>query len=415
VTMPRLDSAEWLRDGALGRLLAVLDGESEEARVVGGAVRNALLGEPIGDIDVATTALPAEVTKRAQSQGFKTVPTGIEHGTVTVVIDGRPFEVTTLREDIETFGRKARVSFGRDWKKDAQRRDFTVNALSVTRDGTIHDYAGGLADIEHRRIRFIGDPSARIAEDYLRILRFFRFHAHYGEGLPDHAGLMACIAAREGLETLSRERVRAELLKLLLGRHAVPVLAVMSECGLLLKVLGGVALLASFSNLAKIEHAVDIPPDAVRRLGALAVFVSDDAQRLSDRLRLANTEHSRLASMGDHWHAIAPDASGKSGRALLYQLGPDRFTDRVLIAWSRSQAGIADTHWRALLELPQNWIIPVFPIKAADFMKLGIEKGPALGAALTAAELAWIAADFPADGKALSSIIERAIGDAKRR
>jgi poly(A) polymerase len=185
VSAPRLDHADWLRDGALARLLAALDQNGEEARVVGGAVRNALLGEPIGDIDVATTALPAEVIKRAQAQGFKTVPTGIDHGTVTVVIDGRPFEVTTLREDVETFGRKARVAFGHDWKKDAERRDFTINALSVARDGTVHDYTGGLADLATRRIRFIGDPAARIAEDYLRILRFFRFHAHYGEGLPD--------------------------------------------------------------------------------------------------------------------------------------------------------------------------------------------------------------------------------------
>jgi poly(A) polymerase len=414
VSPPRLDHAEWLRDGAPARLLAALDQDGEEARVVGGAVRNALLGEPIGDIDVATTNLPADVIKRAQAQGFKTVPTGIDHGTVTVVIEGRPFEVTTLREDVETFGRKARVSFGRDWKKDAERRDFTINALSVARDGTIHDYTGGLADLETRRIRFIGDPAARIAEDYLRILRFFRFHAHYGEGLPDAAGYHACIAARAGLATLSRERVRAELLKLLLGRHAVPVLAVMSECGLLIDVLGGVPLLASVSNLAKIEHATGIHPDPVRHLGALAVFVSDDAPRLAERLRLANAETERLASMGEHWRAIAPEASGKSGRALLYRLGPERFTDRVLIAWSRSDAGIVDNDWRTLLELPQHWIIPVFPLKAADFMQRGIEKGPALGLALAVAEAAWIAADFPADEKTLSAIADRAIDAAKR-
>ena len=415
MSTPRLDHAEWLRDGALARLLAALDKDGEEARVVGGSVRNALLGEPIGDIDVATTALPDDVIKRARAQGFKTVPTGIDHGTVTVVIDGRPFEVTTLREDVETFGRKARVAFGRDWKTDAERRDFTINALSVTRDGTIHDYTGGVADLEKRRVRFIGDPAARIAEDYLRILRFFRFHAHYGEGLPDSEGYHACIAARAGLATLSRERVRAELLKLLLGRHAVPVLAVMSECGLLISVLGGVPLLASLSNLAKIENAAGIHPDAIRHLGALAVFVSDDAPRLAERLRLANAEAERLASMGEHWHGLAPEPSGKSARALLFRLGPDRFTDRVLIAWSRSSAGITDKNWRALLELPQHWIIPVFPLKAADFIERGIEKGPALGAALAAAEDAWIAADFPADGKTLSAIADRAVETAGQR
>lgn len=415
MSTPRLDHAEWLRDGALARLLAALDKDGEEARVVGGSVRNALLGEPIGDIDVATTALPDDVIKRARAQGFKTVPTGIDHGTVTVVIDGRPFEVTTLREDVETFGRKARVAFGRDWKTDAERRDFTINALSVTRDGTIHDYTGGVADLEKRRVRFIGDPAARIAEDYLRILRFFRFHAHYGEGLPDSEGYHACIAARAGLATLSRERVRAELLKLLLGRHAVPVLAVMSECGLLISVLGGVPLLASLSNLAKIENAVGIHPDAIRHLGALAVFVSDDAPRLAERLRLANAEAERLASMGEHWHGLAPEPSGKSARALLFRLGPDRFTDRVLIAWSRASAGITDKNWRALLELPQHWIIPVFPLKAADFIERGIEKGPALGAALAAAEDAWIAADFPADEKTLCAIADRAVETAGQR
>jgi poly(A) polymerase len=409
VTAPRLDHAPWLREGALARLLAVLDGDGEEARVVGGAVRNALLGEPIGEFDIATTALPAEVIRRANAQGFKTVPTGIDHGTVTVVVDGRPFEVTTLREDVETFGRKARVAFGRDWKKDADRRDFTINALSVSRDGTIHDYVGGLADLQKHRIRFIGDPAARIAEDYLRILRFFRFQAHYGEGLPDREGLAACILARAGLVTLSRERVRAELLKLLIGRHAVPVLAVMSECGLLIGVLGGVPLLASFSNLAKIEQAIGLHPDAVRRLGALAVFVPEDAQRLAERLRLANVEHERLASMGERWRLLAPDSSGKSARAMLYRLGPDLFVDRVLIAWSRSQAGIASQAWRALLQLPEHWIIPVFPLKAADFMARGLEKGPALGAALAAAEEAWIAADFPADENAIAAIASRVI------
>jgi poly(A) polymerase len=411
---PRLDHAQWLREGALARLLAVLDGDGEEARVVGGAVRNAMLGEPIGEFDVATTALPAEVIRRASAQGFKTVPTGIDHGTVTVVVDGRPFEVTTLREDVETFGRKARVAFGRDWKADAERRDFTINALSVSRDGTVHDHVGGLADLQKHHVRFIGDPAARIAEDYLRILRFFRFQAHYGEGLPDREGLAACIAARAGLATLSRERVRAELLKLLLGRHAVPVLAVMSECGLLVAVLGGVPLLASVSNLAKIEQATGVHPDAVRRLGALAVFVPEDAQRLADRLRLANAELERLASMGERWRALAPDPSGKSARVLLYRLGPDLFVDRVLIAWSRSQAGITDPAWRALLQLPQHWIIPLFPLKAADFMQRGVEKGPALGAALAAAEIAWIEADFPADENAVAAITSRAIETARK-
>ena len=226
-------SFPWLKEKPLAELLAVLDRDGEEARVVGGAVRNALLGLPHGDIDIATTALPAEVTRRAQAAGFKAVPTGVDHGTVTVVIEGRPFEVTTLREDVETFGRHATVKFGRDWKRDAQRRDFTMNGLSLSPDGEVHDHVGGVADLKARRVRFIGDAATRIAEDYLRILRFFRFHAYYGEGHPDAEGLHAVIAARAGLEQLSRERVRMELMKLLLAPHAVPVLAVMAEAGLL--------------------------------------------------------------------------------------------------------------------------------------------------------------------------------------
>src|SRR3954451_62544 len=245
---PRRLTGGWLREGPLPRVLAVLDTDGEEARVVGGAVRNALLGAPLGDIDIATTALPQEVIRRVEAAGFKAVPTGVEHGTVTVIAERRPFEVTTLREDVETDGRHATVAFGRDWRRDAERRDFTMNALSVTSDGDVHDYVGGLGDIGARRVRFIGDPGRRIAEDYLRILRFFRFHAAYGEGAPDAAGLAACVAERAGLDALSRERVRMEMLKLLPAAHVVPTLVVMTETGLLGTVLGGVPLLASLSN-----------------------------------------------------------------------------------------------------------------------------------------------------------------------
>src|SRR4051812_8014490 len=250
-----------------------------------------MLAEPIGEIDVATTALPTEVIRRAQTAGFKAVPTGIEHGTITVVVHGQPFEVTTLREDVETFGRHAKVAFGRDWKRDAERRDFTMNALSAAREGTVYDYVGGLADVAARRVRFIGDAAARIAEDYLRILRFFRFHAAYGEGALDPAGVAACIAGREGLERLSRERIRMEVVKLLAAKHPVPALAVMTETGLLGQVLGGVPLLASFANMVKLEAALGLAGDPVRRLGALAVSVLEDAERLRERLRLANTEY----------------------------------------------------------------------------------------------------------------------------
>jgi poly(A) polymerase len=405
---PSLAHVAWLRDGPLADLLAALNRGGEEARVVGGAVRNALLGEPIGDVDIATTALPDEVMRRAAAAGFKPVPTGIEHGTVTVVIEGRPFEVTTLREDVETFGRHANVRFGRDWRKDAERRDFTMNALTVEPRGVVHDYVGGIADLRRRRVRFIGAADRRIAEDYLRILRFFRFHASYGRGAPDPGGLHACIVARAGLEQLSRERVRMELHKLLVARHATPTLALMAESGLLVPVIGGVPDLAGFANMAKVEHALGIAADPVHRLGALAVRVAEDAERLWRRLRLSNAEHQRLASMSEAWWRVSP-ACPRGGRALLYRLGPGRFVDRVLLAWARSPAGARDEAWSALAVLPRRWTAPRFPLKAADFIRRGLSRGPALGTALRAAEEAWIAADFPGGAGDLDAIVDAAL------
>jgi poly(A) polymerase len=409
----RLD-ASWLAAGALARLLGVLDRDGEEARVVGGAVRNALIGEPVAEIDVATTAVPEEIVRRVQAAGFKAVPTGVEHGTVTVVAEGRPFEVTTLRTDVETYGRHAKVAFGRDWRVDAERRDFTINALSASRDGTVYDYVGGLADLEARRVRFIGDPRQRITEDYLRILRFFRFHAAFSAGgHPDAAGMAACIVGRGGLDALSRERVRMELLKLLLAPHAMPSLIAMADAGLLTRVLGGVSYLAAFENMTKVEAAAGLPTDPARRLGALGVAVAEDGERLWQKLRLTNSEHARLASMGEGWWHVVP-GDEQAARALLYRLKPENYVDRVLLAWARSQATAHDEVWRALATLPQRWSAPVFPLKAADFMARGIEKGPALGAAMRAAEEAWIKAGFPDDAKALDGIVRAATGSPRQ-
>jgi poly(A) polymerase len=413
-TSRRLTDAAWLTAGPVARLLGILSNDGEEARVVGGAVRNALLGEKIGEVDVATTAVPEEVTRRAAAAGFKPVPTGIEHGTVTVVIAGEPFEVTTLRVDVETFGRKAKVRFGRDWKTDAERRDFTMNALSATAGGAVHDYVGGLADLEARRVRFIGNAATRIAEDYLRILRFFRFHAAYGRGELDPAGLQACIAGREGLATLSRERVRMELLKLLVAGRAAPALTAMADAGLLVSLLAGVPLIANFTNMVALESALKLPPDTVRRLGALGVVVTEDAERLSQRLRLSNAEHERLLSMGQIWWRRIVPAGDELARPWLYRLGAERFTDRVLLAWARSGASADDAAWRALATLPRRWTVPVFPLKAADFIARGIEKGPALGAALRAAEEAWIAAGFPGEDTVLAHIADAAATAGKQ-
>ncbi len=406
----KLTDAAWLSAGPLPRLLGVLDRDGEEARVVGGAVRNALLGLSADEIDVATTAVPDDVVRRVQRAGFKAVPTGIEHGTVTVVCDKVPFEVTTLRQDVETYGRHAKVAFGRDWKADAERRDFTINAFSARADGTVYDYVGGLADLAARRVRFIGDPQQRIAEDYLRILRFFRFHAAYGTSdHPDREGLDACIAGREGLAQLSRERVRMELMKLVVAPHAVPTLIAMTDAGLTLRVLGGVSYLSSFENMAKVEAAVGAAADPVRRLAALGVWVAEDAERLWQKLRLTNAEHERLVSMAEGWRQISLGLSEQAQRALLYRLGPLHFTDAALLAWARSDATAHDTAWHDRASLPQHWTAPAFPLKAADLMARGVEKGPALGVAMRAAEEAWIAAGFPEDAAKLAAIAVAAI------
>lgn len=407
-----LDDASWLKEGEVAPLLALMNRDGEEARVVGGAVRNALLHVPIAEIDVATTAVPDEVMRRITAAGWKAVPTGIQHGTVTVIIHSRPFEVTTLRQDIETFGRKARVMFGRDWQTDAERRDFTINALSASADGEVFDYVNGLDDITARRVRFIGDPQQRIAEDCLRILRFFRFHAYYGDGPLDAAGLLACIRQRSGLEALSRERVRMELMKLLVAPRAAPTLTAMAESGLLGMSLGGVPYLASFEKLIAFEAALQVAPDAVRRLGALGVAVNEDADRLTERLRLFNVEAERLTGL-DAWWRVAPAAGEQAARALLYELGPQLFVDRVLVAWSRADAAVEDQAWRNLATLPQRWTAPAFPLKSADFTCRGVPVGPALGAAMRAAKAAWIAADFPDDLSAVEVIADQAAREAK--
>src|SRR6202163_1448034 len=380
-----LDDAPWLTSGPTARVLELLSGNGEEARVVGGAVRNALLKIPTGDIDIATTALPDEVIRRAKAAGIKSVPTGIDHATVTLVVNKQPFEVTTLREDTETFGRKAKVAFGRDWAADAARRDFTINGLSVDADGVVYDYVGGLDDVAARRVRFIGDPNMRIAEDYLRILRFFRIHAAYGSGEPDRAGYLACIAGRAGLATLSAERVRLEMLKLMVAQGAPGAITAMADGGLLLPIFGGVAYTGPFAAMISAERLLGLKPDPVRRLGALAVAVTEDAKRVAMRLRLTNSETKALDSMGHRWWRLA-GMDEATARRRLYRLGMDRYRDRLMLAWARAGGDTDSAHWRELATLPERWSAPKFPLKAADFIARGIAEGPVLGRVLALAE-----------------------------
>ncbi len=380
-----------LAEGRLARLFEALDGEGEEIRIAGGAVRDALLGTVPDEIDLATTALPDEIVRRAKAAGLKPVPTGIEHGTVTVVVEGRPFEVTTLRRDVETDGRHAVVAFGRDWEEDAKRRDFTINGLFLDREGWVHDFVGGEADIEARRIRFIGDAATRIREDYLRILRFFRFFARYADGEPDEEALHAAIAEREGLLGLSRERIRAELLKTLAARRAADAFDILSETGLFSLVTAGIARLSRLRRLIELEQALGRAPDPVLRLAAIGLFFEDDVERLRERLRLSNEEAGRLRALaGPPFHAVG-EASSK---VLLYRLGASTYDGRTMLGWVDSGASPDDRAWRDLLTLPERWTAPRFPIGGTDLAAWGVEKGPEMGNLLRKLEERWIASGF---------------------
>jgi tRNA nucleotidyltransferase/poly(A) polymerase len=394
----------WFEAPQTRAVFAALNTAGYETRAVGGAIRNTLMGLPVHEVDFATTATPDEVMVLASAAGLKAVPTGIDHGTVTVIVGHHPFEVTTLRQDVETFGRHASVKFSRDWREDASRRDFTINALYAGADGTVHDPLGGYADVKARRVRFIGSARERIREDFLRILRFFRFTANYGHE-PDPAGYAACIAEREGLAKLSAERVRSELMRILTAAEPLRALTPMSDAGLLTGLLGGVVHLGHAERLIAIEGENEFAPDALRRLAALGVMIEEDAKRLSLRLRLSNAESARLDVIAALKPVVTAGTDLLALKAALYRLGPERYRDRVLIAWAREGADPNATDWRAALALPAHWPIPVFPVKGEALLAAGFERGPKLGAALRYLEEAWIASDFTLTREAL---IERA-------
>ena len=405
--------AELLSRPALKRLIAALDGDGEETRIVGGAVRNALLGRPVADVDLATTATPDTVAARAKAAGFKPVPTGIAHGTVTVVADGAPYEVTTLREDVETHGRRATVRFGRDFRADAQRRDFTINALSVGADGTVHDYVGGLADLEAHRVIFIGEPAARIREDYLRILRFFRFHAAYGEGPLDPAGFSAALAERSGLAMLSRERVRAELLKLVAARRAVEVVHALADSGFAQRFLGGVVELGRFARAVGFEHEEGGHPDPVHRLAALAVMVAEDADRLRELLRLSGAEHARLAAYAGvlaRMKSRAEPLDAAAVRRFVAEAGIATVRDVLTATEGEPRPRLTGDGLAAYRGFAAGEeVAPQFPLKGADLVRRGIAKGPEVGRRLHRAREAWLTEGCPLDAAATARFLAIAL------
>jgi len=409
VSDPRARVEALLGQPALAAVLGALNGDGEETRIVGGAVRNLLLGEEASDIDLATTALPQATMRRGAAAGFKPVPTGVDYGTVTLVGHGATFEVTTLRRDIETDGRHAKVVFGRDFAQDALRRDFTINALGLDRDGVIHDVCGGLDDLAARKIRFIGDAKARIAEDYLRILRFFRFHARYGEGAPDAEGFAACIAGRAGLDGLSRERVRAEMLKLIVAPGAAEAVAAMAGGGLLMPVLGCVPRLARFATIAGREDAGEVYP--AFRLAALAVEVSEDAVRLRERLRLSNEEFDRIDRIAVALEALA----GRVGkprladlRHLAHRVGAEAVAGALVL---RGAAAVQESHDRPDALIADLGRTPPFLPSGRDVTALGVSPGPLVGRVLEAARHDWIEAGCAADAAEQAYFVTRAVAE----
>jgi tRNA nucleotidyltransferase/poly(A) polymerase len=408
------DRATWLKSKTLRQLLDVLSADGEEARVAGGAVRNTLLGKAVTDIDIATTTLPEETMRRVEAAGFRAVPTGFEHGTITVVAGGKGYEVTTLRDDVETDGRRARVLFGRDWKRDAERRDFTINALYATRAGEVIDLVGGLADLESRTIRFIGDPEKRIREDFLRILRFFRFFAWYGSGRPDAEGLKACARLKEGLDQLSAERVWSELKKLLQAPDPSRALLWMRQAGVLSRIVPesekwGIDLI---HPLVKAEADLGWAADALLRFEALLPPDPGRVAGLAERLRLSTAEAARLKA----WATEPPVDPKTADRALarrLYEGNKQAILDRLRLALA-SARGKAATDDAALIEagnlsrllsFAEKWEKPVFPLRGRDLQDQGFAEGPRLGRMLKKLEAEWLASGFTLDRAAL---IERA-------
>ena len=393
-----IDPAKWRKRRGMSRLLKALGGDEGLTRYVGGAIRDDLLDLPVSDVDLATRMEPPEVVRRLEKARIKAVPTGIEHGTVTAVSDGHPYEVTTLRRDVSTDGRRATVAFTDDWQEDAARRDFTINALSAdVTSGKIFDYFGGLDDLAARRVRFIGDPLKRIAEDHLRILRYFRFHARFGAGEPDPAALEACTARANDLMALSRERIADELLKLLGLADPAPTIAIMVERGILKPVLPEIVArrLPDLTALIAAEEKAAIAPAGLRRLAALLPHDAAVADSVAARLKLSNKARKRLAC------AVLRDVEG-AAEAVAYRVGTDCAVDRLLLS-GEPEAAASIASWRA----------PPLPIGGGALISEGLPAGPIVARTLRKIEQRWVEAGFP-QGRQFDAIVAEALEAAQR-
>ena len=392
-----IDAAKWRRKPGMSRLLDALGASEGLTRYVGGAVRDELLHLPVSDLDLATKLRPDEVVQRLEAAKIRPVPTGIDHGTVTAVSSGSPYEVTTLRRDVSTDGRRATVAFTDDWEEDAARRDFTINALSADpRTGEVFDYFSGKDDLTARRVRFIGEPLERIAEDHLRILRFFRFHARFGLGEPDAEGLIACAHRANDLMALSRERIADELLKLLAVDDPTPTVAIMLDHGILRPVLPEIvpSAISRLADLVLAERSVGIAGDPLRRLASLLPSDPALAERIAGRLKLSNKARKRLAC------AASEEVPGNA-QALAYYAGIECAVDRLLLAGRRQEAvALAD------------WHVPRLPVRGGQLIERGLTQGPEVAKTLHAIERRWVDAGFPR-GNELDLIVAQELAAAK--
>ena len=392
-----IDPAKWRSRRGMKRLLNALGAKEGLTRYVGGAVRDDLLDLPVSDVDLATRLEPPEVVRRLEAAKIKAVPTGIDHGTVTAVSDGHPYEVTTLRRDVETDGRRATVAFTSDWEEDAARRDFTINALFADpQTGEVFDYFGGADDLTNRHVRFIGDPLQRIAEDHLRILRYFRFHARFGAGEPDKAALDACAARANDLMRLSRERIADELLKLLAFADPAATVTIMVAHHILEPILPEITAprLGDLTNLIAAEQAAGIEPDGLRRLAALLPTDVAIGESVATRLRLSNKARKRLACAVDRRVDSSPEA-------LVYRLGTDCAVDRLLLAECVDDAARA-----------AGWKPPRLPIGGGALIARGLPEGPIVARTLKAIERRWVEAGFP-DGDKFDAIVATALAESR--
>jgi poly(A) polymerase len=392
----------WMTAPETRAVLAALTQEGAVVRFVGGCVRDAVLGRPVHDIDIATHQSPHIVMRLLEAAGIRAVPTGLKHGTVTAVVGKLHFEITTLRVDVETYGRHAKVEFTDDWRGDAARRDLTMNSLFLDADGALYDPFGGLEDLREGRVRFVGKAARRIKEDVLRLLRFFRFYAHYGTPPPDAEGLAACRELAHLLPNLSGERVAGELLRLLDAPDPAGVLDLMEREGVLAQLLPEARRIERLRALVAIETGESIAPHPLRRLGAALGTDKAGVRTVATRLRFSNAERERLLAQVEE--AAAPAAADEKGlRRLLYRLGPEAVRDRVLLYWAGEKAaggGTDEAAHRRYLVVIEEWLPVKLPLRGADAIALGVAKGPEVGRLLGCVERWWIDGDFQAGREA---------------